>query len=119
LLAALTGLAVCAIQLVRAATAAVSALPVEVGATRAALVDRVQAARRDVLARSERLVAALRKDVMAGAGEIRQTADRMANPSEPSLRGDVRIRLFHAGLKPGWCLSERDSIRTPMQYPSA
>jgi hypothetical protein len=54
LLAALTGLAVCAIQLVRAATAAVSALPVEAGATQAAPVDEVQAAHKDVLARGER-----------------------------------------------------------------
>jgi hypothetical protein len=29
------------------------------------------------------------------------------------------MRLLHTGLKPGWCLSERDSIGTPMQYPSA
>jgi predicted phage tail protein len=76
LLAALTGLVVCTIDLVRTATAAVSALPGEAIATRAALVDEVRAARKDVLARSEQQVAALRKDVMAEAGEIRQTADR-------------------------------------------
>ena len=76
LLAALTGLVVCTIDLVRTATAAVSALTGEAIATRAALVDEVRAARKDVLARSEQQVAALRKDVMAEAGEIRQTADR-------------------------------------------
>jgi ABC-type transporter Mla subunit MlaD len=76
LLAALTGLAVYTIQLVRAATATVSALPGEVKATRAALVNEVQAARKDVLARSERQVTALRKDLLAEAGEIRVTADR-------------------------------------------
>jgi len=76
LLAALTGLAVCAMELVQAATAAVSALPGEVGATRAALVAEAEAARKDVLARSERQMAALRKDVLQEAGEMRQTADR-------------------------------------------
>jgi hypothetical protein len=78
LLAALTGLVVCTINLVRTATATVSALQGEAIATRAALVDEVRAARKDVLARSERQVAALRKDVMAEAGEIRRTADRRA-----------------------------------------
>ena len=76
LLTALTGLAVCTIQLVRAATATVSALPGEVSATRAALMAEVQAARQDVLARSERQAAALRQDVLQEAGEIRETADR-------------------------------------------
>jgi hypothetical protein len=76
LLAALTGLAVCAIVLVRAATATVSALPGEVRAARSALVGEVKAARQDVLMRSERQVAALRKDVLAEAGEIRRDADR-------------------------------------------
>jgi len=76
LLTALTGLAVCTIQLVRTATATVSALPGEVSATRAALMAEVQAARQDVLARSERQAAALRHDVLQEAGEIRETADR-------------------------------------------
>ena len=76
LLAALTGLAICAIQLVRTTTAIVATLPGEVSATRATLVDEVRAARNDVLSRSERQVAALRRDVMAEAGEMRLTADR-------------------------------------------
>jgi hypothetical protein len=76
LLAALTGLVVCAMALVRAATATVSALPGEISATRAALVSQVQAARTDALARSERQVAALRRDVLAEVGEIRSAADR-------------------------------------------
>jgi len=75
-LTALTGLTVCTIELVRATTATVSALPDEVAATRSALVDEVRAARKDVLVRSERQVAALRQDVMAEAGEIREMADR-------------------------------------------
>jgi hypothetical protein len=76
LLAALTGLTVCAMVLVRAATATVSALPGEVDAARAALAGEVGAARKDVLTRSERQVAALRKDVLAEVGEIRLDADR-------------------------------------------
>ena len=76
LLAASTGLVVCTIELVRSATVTVSALPAEVSATRAALVDEVRAARKDALVRSERQVAALRKDLMAEAGEIRESADR-------------------------------------------
>jgi len=76
LLAALTGLVVSAIELVRTTTATVSALPGQVSAARSALVDEVRAARKDVLSRSERQIAALRHDVMAEAGAIRQTADR-------------------------------------------
>jgi hypothetical protein len=76
LLAALTGLVVCTIQLVRAATSAVSALPGEISATRSELVNEVRSARKDVLVRSERQVAALRQDAVMEAGEIRETADR-------------------------------------------
>jgi len=76
LLAALTGLVVFTIQLVRAATATVSALPGEVNATSSLLADEIRAARQDLLARSERQAAALRRDVAAEAGEIRETADR-------------------------------------------
>ena len=76
LLLASTGMAVCAIQLLQAATAAVAALPSEVSATRIMLGDQVRAARQDVLVRTERQIAALRHDVMNEAGELRQTADR-------------------------------------------
>jgi hypothetical protein len=76
LLAALTALAVSTMLLVRAATATVAALPGEVDATRAALIGEVGAARKDLLSRSERQVTALRKDVMAEAGEIRRDADQ-------------------------------------------
>jgi len=81
LLAASTGLALCAIELVRAATAAVSVLPGEVAATRAALLDEVRKARQDVMARSERQVAALRQDVMAQADAVRAAADRRVGDS--------------------------------------
>jgi hypothetical protein len=76
LLLALTGLAVCAIVLVRAATVTVSALSGEIDTTSAALVSEVRAARKDVLAMSERQVGALRKGVLAEADEIRLAADR-------------------------------------------
>ncbi|HUI54568.1 MAG TPA: hypothetical protein VLY04_06330 [Bryobacteraceae bacterium] len=75
LLTALTGLVACAIVLVRTATAVVTAIPAEVRATRAALLGEVQAARKDLLWRSERQVAALRRDVLLEVGEIRETAD--------------------------------------------
>jgi multidrug resistance efflux pump len=75
-LAALTALAVSVIELMRTMTATVSALPGEVRATRTALVDEVRASRTDVLTLSERQLTALRHDVMAQAGEMRQTADR-------------------------------------------
>jgi hypothetical protein len=106
LLAALTGLAVCAMVLVRAATATVCALPGQVDAARAALVDEVGAARKDVLLRSERQVAALRKDVMAEAGEIRRDADQRvgetlaradsALSTAEGLRRDVQPLLLAA-----------------------
>jgi hypothetical protein len=76
LLIALTALAVYTVQLVRAATATVAALPGEVIATRRALVDEVRAARQDALARSDRQMTALRKDMMAQADSVREAADR-------------------------------------------
>jgi len=78
LLVALTGLVACAIQLVRVATAEVSALPEEVNAARAAVLCEVQAARQDVLVRSERQVSALRKEMLAEADQIRVNADQRA-----------------------------------------
>ena len=101
LLAALTGLVVCAIQLVRAATATVSAVPGEVRATRAALVDEIQAARKDVLGRSERQVVALRKDLMAEAGEIREAAGRRVG--DTLARADEALETAESlrrGLQP-------------------
>jgi hypothetical protein len=81
LLVAMTWLVVCAIVLVRTGTATIAVLPGEVIDTRAALVEEVRAARTEVMTRSERQVAALRKDVMAQADEIRQTADRRVGDS--------------------------------------
>jgi hypothetical protein len=96
LLAALTGLAISAIALVRAATNTISVLPGEVVATRAALVDEVRAARKDVLTRSERQIASLRKDAMAEAGEIRQSADRRVG--DTLARADVALETA-SGLR--------------------
>jgi hypothetical protein len=87
LLAALTALVGYAILLVRAATTAVNAVPVEIDSTRAALVAQIEsthrdliqqvtAARQDVLGRTERQAAALRVDVMAQVAGFRETADR-------------------------------------------
>ena len=86
-LSALTALVVCAILLLRAATATVAAIPGEVAsarreligqleATRKDLTAQVEAARQDVLTRSERQSAALRTDVMTEVAEIRKMADR-------------------------------------------
>jgi ABC-type transporter Mla subunit MlaD len=73
--------------LVRTVTATVAVIPDEIRVTRAAFLGEVQAvhqdvigqvacARRDLLERSERQIAALRQDVLAEVGQIRQTADR-------------------------------------------
>jgi hypothetical protein len=100
-LAALTGLVVSTIELVRTTTATVSALPGEVRATRAALLDEVRAARKDVLARSERQVAALRRDVMAEADQVRQTADRRVD--DTLARADAALDTvegLRSDLKP-------------------
>jgi ABC-type transporter Mla subunit MlaD len=80
-----------------------AALPAEVTCTRAALIAEVTAARKDALARSERQIAALRKDVLAEAAQIRETADRRigdtlaradtALTTVESLRTDVKPTL--------------------------
>ena len=86
-LSALTALVVCAILLLRAATATVAAIPGEVQATRRELIGvvdaarkdltaQVESARQDVLTRSERQSAAVRTDVMTEVAEIRKMADR-------------------------------------------
>jgi hypothetical protein len=100
LLCALTGLAVCAMQLVRATAATVSVLPGEMTATREALLGEVRAARKDVLARSERQAVGLRQDLRATAEEIREAADRRvgdtlaradaALETAEDLRGDLK-----------------------------
>ena len=87
-------------ELVRATTAAVSALTGEVDATRAALLAEVRTARQDVLARSERQMAGLRKDVMAEAGEMRAAADRRV--------GDALARVDTA-------LETTDSLRRDLE----
>jgi hypothetical protein len=101
LLAALTTLVVSAVLLVRTATAAVAALPAEVRFTRAALLAEVAAARLDALTRSERQIAALRKDVLAEAAQIRQTADRRVG--DTLARADTALQTveaLRADLKP-------------------
>jgi hypothetical protein len=86
-LAAATALAVCAILLLRAATATVAAIPGELEATCRGIVGVVEAARKDlagqmesarldVVARSERQLVALRTDALMEVAEIRKMADR-------------------------------------------
>jgi hypothetical protein len=76
LLAAVASLAVCGVLLVRAATRAVAALPIEIRAARVDLIEQIAAARRDLLARTEREADALRRDIKAEADALRTTADR-------------------------------------------
>jgi ABC-type transporter Mla subunit MlaD len=99
-LAGLTGLTVCAIQLVRTVSATVSVLSGEVAAARDALIGEVRAARQDVLLRSERQAVALRQDMLREAAEIREAADRRvgdtlaradaALETAQGLRGDLK-----------------------------
>ncbi len=110
LLAALTGVAVEAILLLRAATEATRALPGavsdELQATRMDLTNEVQMTREDVLDRTERQVAALRVDVMGQVAQIRTTADRRVGDSLgrvdtalgeiEEIRGDLEPVLANA-----------------------
>jgi ABC-type transporter Mla subunit MlaD len=112
LLAALTALVVCAILLLRAATATVAAIPGEVEAVRRGLIGvveaarkdltaQVESARRDVLPRIERQSAALRMDVMAEVAEARKVADRRLG--DTLARADTALGTVEAlrrDLKP-------------------
>ena len=94
LLAALAALAISGIELVRAATATVSGLPAEVALTRAAVIAEAEAARKDVLARSERQVVALRGELRGEADEIRETADRRLG--DTLMRADKALETAEA-----------------------
>lgn len=110
LLAALAGVAIQAFLLLHAATVAARALPgavsAELAAARADLTGQVAAARQDLLARTERQVAALRTDVMGEAAQIRSTADRRVGDTlarvdtalgkVEELRGDLKPVLANA-----------------------
>jgi len=76
LLAALIVLAIWAILLVRAATAAVAALPGEMHELRTDVTKELTTARRDVVSRSDRQVTALRHDLTREIDGIREMADR-------------------------------------------
>jgi hypothetical protein len=76
LLSALIALAISAIFVLHATAVTVAAVPGEIEALRGGLMVQVTAARSDLLQRSDRQIAALRRDVMAEAGRIRETADR-------------------------------------------
>jgi hypothetical protein len=106
-LTALTALAGYTALLIHAATQTVAALPAEFAATRSALVQEIRAARSDLLIRSERQIAALRKDTLSQVSEIRETADRRigdtlaradtALDAVRSLRQDLKPALEHSG----------------------
>jgi hypothetical protein len=121
LLAAVTGVAVQAILLLRAATVATLALPGAVSgalrATRTDLVGQVAAARKDLagqieasrmdlLERTERQLAALRGDVMGQVAETRKVADQRIGDTLAhvdtalgkieELRGDLKPVFDHA-----------------------
>ncbi len=105
LLAAATGVAVQAILLLHAATEATPALPGvvsdELRLTRVSLLNQVAAARRDVLTRTERQVAALRVDVMGQVAQIRTTADRRVGDSLARVDTDMdKIEELRGDLKP-------------------
>ena len=101
LLAALTLLAVSAIRVV-------NAVPGEIRATRQALVEEVDLTRRDLsaqigglAARSERQVAALRRETLAEVDEVRTTADRRLG--DTLSRADTALATLDAtrqDLKP-------------------
>lgn len=112
LLSILSAISVSALLLVRATTAVVAAVPGEIQATRAALVSEIQAtrgdltgqvqsARLDLLSRTERQVAALRRDVMGEVAEIRLLTDRRVG--DTLGRVDVALataNALHDDLKP-------------------
>ena len=75
-LAALTVLAGYTAILIHTATVAVAAIPQEFRETRSELLAETRAARRDLLSRSEREVAAMRQDVIAQLSRFQETADR-------------------------------------------
>lgn len=92
LLAALASLALCGVMFVRAATEAVAELPGQVTATRDELRDQVAAARidafaeigearKELLAKSDAQLNALRVDVMGQATAAREVADRRVGDS--------------------------------------
>jgi hypothetical protein len=105
LLAALTGMAVQAILLLQTATVAARGVPVAISSelqkTRVGLLNQVAEARRDVLTRTERQVAALRVDVMAQMAQIRATADRRVGDSLARMDTALgEIEQIRGGLQP-------------------
>jgi hypothetical protein len=101
LLAALTALAVAALRVVQA-------IPGEIDGTRAALVNEVDATRRDLYkqlrdltVRSDRQATALRAETLAEVDQIRQTADRRLG--DTLARADAALDTLDAArrdLKP-------------------
>ncbi|HWC98997.1 MAG TPA: hypothetical protein VG456_19690 [Candidatus Sulfopaludibacter sp.] len=105
-LVALTALVGYTAMLIHVATQSVAAIPGEIAATRTALLEEARAARRDLLVRSERQIAALRIDTLAQVSQIRETADRRigdtltradtALDTVNQLRQDLKPALDHS-----------------------
>ena len=106
LLIALILLVVYTAVLVRTTTATIAQIPPEFRASRAAVIAELQATRTDLLTRSERQLTAIRKDVIAQAAEMRETADRRigdtlsradsALDTVNALRQDLKPTLDHS-----------------------
>ena len=111
LLTALTALAGYTAMLIHTATLAVAAIPREITETRSELLQEARAARRDVLARTERQVAAIRNDAVTQLAQIRETADRRVGDTLAradavldtvnGLRQDLRPTLEHSAAITG------------------
>ena len=106
LLAALTALAGYTAACVYTATQTIRAIPVEIAATRAQLLQGFSAARRELLVRTERQVSALRAGALEEVSQIRETADRRigdtlaradtALAAVTGLRQDLQPMLQHS-----------------------
>src|ERR1035437_5817818 len=109
LLAALTGVAVQAILLLRAATGAAGALPVaasveiqatraallaEINATRADLISQVEAARKDLLGKADAQFSTIQSESFRQTAEFRSMADRRLG--DTLARADTALRTVEA-----------------------
>jgi ABC-type transporter Mla subunit MlaD len=112
LLAALGAVAIAVFLLIRTTAAVVAAVPVEIQATREALVSEigvtrgvligeVHSAREDLLGRTDRQVTALRGDVTADLALIEEAADRRLGDTLGRMDAALgTVNAIHDELKP-------------------
>jgi hypothetical protein len=112
LLAALGAVAIAVFLLIRTTTAVVAAVPVEIQATRGALVSEIEvtrsaligevhSAREDLLGRTDRQVTALRGDVMGEVAEFRVAADQRVGDALGRVDTALgTVNAIHDELKP-------------------